>query len=157
MPQLTYDFEMKAAIPGMVVDLQAAVIKTRAAEGDIELGLGVVQGTDPEKQVKIPSTTGQKFEGVSVEQWDVRKDFTTSEGLYDDKRDMAVLRKGLIWVHIDQDVTINDPVYVRHSGGNEGYFRKDADTANADLVPTAIFRNTATAATGIAQIEINIP
>jgi len=159
MPQLTYDFEMKAAVAGMVVDLQNANIKSRAAEVDIDFGLGLVQGTDPEKQVKLPTATGQKFEGISVEQWTVRQDINTQDGVYKAKDNMAVLRQGLIWVRIDQDVQINDPVYVRHTStsGKEGYFRKDADTDKADLVPSAIFRSTATADEGIAQVEINIP
>jgi len=157
MPQLTYNFDMSVAVAGMVSDSRAANIISRAAEGDVDFGLALIQGTDPKVQVKVPLAAAGVFEGISVESWNVVQVLSTNTGLYKDTESVPVLRKGKIWVHIDQDISINDPVYFRHTGGNEGYFRKDADTGNADLVPTGVFRGDATAASGIAEIEINLP
>lgn len=157
-PQLSYDHEMQKAIPGMVSDLTDKTIISRAAEGDVDFGLALVQGTDPQKQVKVP-TASAVFEGVSAERFYIEQDLATGEGVNKDGESVAVLRKGRIWVHIDQDVAINDPVYFRHTSslGKEGYFRKDISGGEADLVPTAIFRRTATAAEGLTEIEINLP
>jgi len=156
MPQLSYDIEMQKAIPGMVSDLRPKTIESRAAEVDIDFGLALVRGTDPAKQVKIP-TASAKFFGVSAERYYLEQDLATNQGLYKEGESVPILRKGRLWVHIDQDVAIDDPVYFRHTGGDEGYFRKDADTANADLIPQAIFASAGTAADGKAEIEINLP
>lgn len=156
MPQLTYSETMTAAFAGLIADGRNDTTESWPAHEDIEFGLGLVREGD---KVRIPNTSGVPIAGIAASDWFIEQNpaLTPAGGVYRTTQTVATLRKGLIWVKIDQDVLINDPVYLRHTGGDEGYFRKDADTANADLVPGAIFRAAATAVSGIALVEINLP
>jgi len=52
--QLNYNLNMSEAYEGLIATLEATNVKSGAAEGDVEFGFGVVNGTDDEKQVKLP-------------------------------------------------------------------------------------------------------
>lgn len=75
---------------------------------------------------------------------------------YAAKDSIPYLKKGKIWVRVESGVTRNAGAFARHTGGNEGQFRHDADTANATAVPTAFYRTSATAG-NLALLEINLP
>lgn len=71
-----------------------------------------------------------------------------------------LIRRGLVWVKVEEIVAAGDPVFVRHASGAGGTalgaFRKSADTATAAQLPSAIYRTSA-AANGLALVEINLP
>jgi len=71
-----------------------------------------------------------------------------------------VLKKGYIWVAIEEDVAYGDPVHVRISAaGNEklGAFRPSADGANTtDISSIARWTRGGLAADGIAILELNL-
>lgn len=71
---------------------------------------------------------------------------------------MNVLRRGRIYVTVEEAVAKGDPVYWRvtdnGAGKVRGQFRKSADTATAVLVSTAIYTTSAPAG-GYAVIELN--
>jgi len=73
---------------------------------------------------------------------------------------VSLLTKGRVYVYVDQDVTSDDPVYVRFVAGTGdsliGRFRKDADTGEAFLVPDARYTVGASDG-GLAVLEINMP
>ena len=72
---------------------------------------------------------------------------------------MSVLRKGRIYVQVEDAVTAGNDVYVRYVAGTGetlGAFRSDADTSDAAVLPGAKYRTSA-AASGITIIEINLP
>lgn len=58
MSQTVYSRDMGEAFAGMKVDSQYDVVESHLAEngpGDIGFGYGVIAGTDPKRQVRIPS------------------------------------------------------------------------------------------------------
>ena len=73
---------------------------------------------------------------------------------------VSVLTRGRIYVYTEQDVTVQDSVYLRSvAGGSDekrGQFRKDDDGGNAFLVSGARFLKDASAG-GITIVEVNLP
>lgn len=74
---------------------------------------------------------------------------------------MPVLRRGMVWVPISQDVDPTSTVYVQKTAGagakTKGSFRADNDGGNADSVSGAKFCGVFTAVGGKALLEINLP
>ena len=69
-----------------------------------------------------------------------------------------LFRRGYIWVRINQDVALADPVFIQHTtNGNKlpGYFRKDADGGNAQAV-NGRWVNLGTELGGMAGLELNL-
>lgn len=162
--QTTYDLYYLRAKAGMLGDVRDNTQESYAAENEFNFGMAAVFGTNAEKQIKKAVATGEVFAGITVaamttEQTLVPGSISDSTGKWLQYDMVPTLRKGQIWVKVTQDVNPNDPVYFVHTNADPtkiGYFRKDADTANADLVPTGIFR-TAALAGGLALVEINLP
>lgn len=78
---------------------------------------------------------------------------------YKTQSSMSILRKGLIWVEVEDAVVPGGAVYVRHvagAGEQLGAFRSDADGSDADILPNARYK-TAASAGGLAQLDINLP
>lgn len=73
---------------------------------------------------------------------------------------VSLLTRGRVYVFVDQEVTSDDPVYMRFvDGGGDsliGRFRKDDDSGKAILVPDARYTVGASAG-GLATLEINMP
>lgn len=72
---------------------------------------------------------------------------------------MGILRKGRIYVAVEDAVVAGGDVYVRHvvgAGEVLGACRSDADGSDASILPSAKFRSSA-AIGGIAIVEINLP
>lgn len=73
----------------------------------------------------------------------------------------AVARKAMIYVALNQDVALLDPVYlqVTQNGANmPGQFRMDDDGGNAELLsPGFRWERPGTAAAGIAVLDLNFP
>lgn len=148
---------------GEIYDRSYSLVQSYKAESEIRFGQACVAGTDLDTQVKTPSTTGQKFRGISVALWQIEQKLTgyptTSSGVYQVGEVVGVLGRGVIWVKVSQDVQIDDPVYFVHTDANPlivGTFRKDANVNKADLVPTGIFKKAALSG-GLAVVEINLP
>lgn len=66
------------------------------------------------------------------------------------------LKKGRVYVAVEDAVTAGLPVFVRFQAGNVGGFRSDVDGVNAVALPGAKFVTSTTGA-GIAIIELNLP
>lgn len=155
MTQLNYNLYQGAAHAGLLYDIEPHRIITNAAEGAILFGRAVVAGTDAEKQVMLPDPSGlEKFRGVAKSTWAQEQDIT-GEGQYKDKAAVNVMKQGVIWVEINQNVLVDDIAYFVYTAGADlGKFRKD-DT-NAILVPTGVFRSSANSGE-LVQLEINLP
>jgi len=161
--QTTFDLYFNAAKLGELYDRRSSVTESFVAQAAIRFGQAVVAGTDLDRQVTIPAGTGMTFRGISIAVWQIEQQITayptTSSGSYPIASVVPVLRRGSIWVRVNQDVVIDDPVYFVHTDADPlkvGNFRKDADTNKADLVPTAVFRKAAKAGE-LAVVEINLP
>ena len=164
--QTTYQQYFDRAKAGLVADIRTAILESFAAETELNFGMATVAGTNPEKQVKKPSTAGEVFRGITVAEWTMEQKLTGAPASTTDsigkfiQYDMVpILRRGLIWVKVIQDVIVDDAAYFMHSSpapADNGYFRKDTAGGQADLVPTGVFRSSALAGE-LALLEINLP
>ena len=144
--QTAYQATLDAAFEGQKTDLGMVDIISKLAEGgDIDFGRAVVRGTDDGSAI-LPSVTGEDFLGVT--------EYTTAWAanasdihLYQQYREMNIVRVGRIWVWTEQAVVPGDPAFFRYAAGAGGTvigrFRKDVDTASADAIPGATFESTA--------------
>lgn len=162
MSQLTYSESAEDAFAGMLGDSGDNDIFSRAnGEGAaVEFGVAVTVGTDTFKQFELPDAGGDAILGVLAHRHTQdRALLSGTEGLKD-KEDGDVLRKGRIWVRVEEAVAPGEAVYFRHtaSGPNTflGRFRNDADTATATLVANASWVKGSSGA-GIALLDINLP
>jgi len=161
--QTDFSLYFNAAKLGELYDRREALTEAFVAETALRFGQACVVGTDKDRQVKAPSTTGQVFRGISIATWQLEQQITgyptDSSGSYPIKMPLPVLRRGSIWVKVSQDVSVDDPVYFVHTDASPaivGTFRKDANTDKADLVPTGVFRKAAKSGE-LAVVEINLP
>ena len=158
MSQTSYEVKAPEAFAGLLGDTNLLDAASRANEEsvDMEFGIGVIPGTDGSKQMLLP-TTGVALLGVTMHRHQEDRSLSGEDGILADGGNAEVITKGSVWVHIDQDVVVGDPVFVRIAGGNQGWFRTDVDTADAEAVPGARWEKDALAATGIALLDINLP
>jgi hypothetical protein len=125
------------------------------AQPIVGFGLALAQGTqDPECRLLAANT--DKVIGVSV--------FSHADNInngvegYAAQSAVNVLRRGTIWVKVEEAVAAEDPVYVRAvavSPEVAGAFRKTADGADTIALSGCKFLSSA-AAGGLALVDINI-
>lgn len=142
---------------------------TTATSTSIPFGRAVVtdsyDSTWDQTNVKLPTTTGQVFFGISMF---VQKanpnavpDSTgdaTGDASYVDKEAMAIVRRGLVWVVAEDDVALTDTVYFRQTVNGDmplGAFTPTND-GETDAVPTAKWRSEGSAG-DLVLVEINLP
>jgi hypothetical protein len=156
--QTAYTDSPAIAIAGMIVDstLYRDVL-TRVVEdaAGIPPGVAVVKGTS-DAQVKVPTATGQVTGGtlIGVTVYLAMR----SPGVYERYAQVPVMRKGRIWVQVEEAVVEGDAVFVRFAAGTGtqlGAFRKTADTATAVALPGARFLTSASAS-GFAQVDLTL-
>lgn len=155
-----------AAIEGMLADNAGiSVISRAAANAAIPQGRAVVfVAGDTDAQVRIPATTGQvsgpNLMGVSF------FEDTAPANPYAVGDQVPVLRKGKVWVLVEEAVTPASSVFVRHAAGTGGTaakplggFRASADSnTSATLVSIDVARYlTSASADGLALLAINLP
>lgn len=150
-----------AGFEGQRVDLQLTNITSKVVQdaAGILFGRAVVRGT-ADNQCKLPTGASQGFLGVT----EMTSAWTESEAgvhQYNQYREANIIDFGEVWVYTEQSVVPGDAVYFRHTASTApldvvGRFRKDADTANAELITGASWEST-TAAGGIAKLKLNTP
>lgn len=129
----------------------------------VPVGRGVVYDSSNDTAM-LPSGASQLFLGVAFDD----KSLAIESPSYVRAADggwpnMPVLKRGLVWVPISQDVDPSLPVYLQHTSGGgallPGVFRADADTANASLVAATVaqWEGPYTAVSGRALLSINLP
>lgn len=130
------------------------------ADDEMPFGIGVFAGTDWDECI-VPNGSGT-FLGVSV--LDHSYPNISSDGsVVTSGGPVGVMRKGRIWVVVDQAITVGAAVYVRHTGSAaevRGSFRVDADTADAQVVSAgARWASVDQVVNGvrIAKLELNLP
>ena len=78
---------------------------------------------------------------------------------YEPQSAVSILRRGRVYVQVEDAVVEGGAVYVRHvagAGEQLGAFRSDADTSDAGILPGASYRSSADAG-GLAIVELNLP
>jgi len=125
---------------GLLADNAYSDMVSRAAEGGIAFGRLTVLGTDPDKQVMLPAasadvTTALKNMGVSVLAQDYVLNDTLIEAGVVDKDAVDCLRKGRIYVKVEEAVTPLSTVYARFSAlGQISVLTFDADFVTSNTV-----------------------
>ena len=115
MSQTTYPTDLSQAFEGMIADAATPPdILSRANEESaiVPFGLAVVPGTDGGKQFALPSATGQTVLGVLAHRH--QRDDVNAAGLAEGETG-DILKRGRIWVVTEVAVTVDDPVYFRHT------------------------------------------
>ncbi|MFW6086150.1 MAG: structural cement protein Gp24 [Myxococcota bacterium] len=138
--------EGQLAQPAQFQDIASGKVET---EDGIAPGLGVVQGTEDD-QVAIADDSAT-IVGVSVLR--VARETAT----WAENEVMPVLKKGYIYVRVEDAVSKHGDAFVRHTApGSEtvGAFRSDGDGGNARSFP-GVFRSDAGAGE-LALLEVDV-
>lgn len=111
MAQLAgYELDRTLSFPGDTADMSARVVDSYAAQGVIEFGEGVQEGTDPAKQVA--PFAGGTFVGVA------KYSHAEETGQYEDEGTVAVVTFGRVIVDtLAVDVTAGETAYVVDASG----------------------------------------
>lgn len=158
MAQLVYNIDQAIAVAGLLGDLSPKYVRSYKATVEIAFGLAVSLSGTSGDSAKIPTATDDVTAtplGVAVFSHD---QVNTGAPGYPIDAAVNVLRKGTIWVKVEEAVNAEDPAFVRFATGTGtvlGSFRKSADTATAVALPGAKFLTSA-AANGLALLSINI-
>lgn len=152
------------AYEGQVENWAQADIITRAAEAALDAGLGCKQGADDKGCLGVSGAgdvTGKPFLGITI--YDPSKYVNWPSGvtkMYPIGQLVSIMRKGRIWVFVEEAVTPASTPYCRiiANGGNNvlGRFRASVDGGNAEAVPASRFWTSAGAG-GFALLELNLP
>jgi hypothetical protein len=144
MPQLTYNNAPAKGFAGQIADLGPRYVVSRLngeASANLPFGIGVQKGAT-DSECLLPSATGQLIEGVTVRETYIDSSSLATNGAIAPDAMAAIMKKGAIYVLPEQNVVKGDPVYCRHTVNGAltpGRFRKDADTAKADLLAGAMW------------------
>lgn len=162
--EASYGFSLDVAQAGQFAGLDFDHVESRAAEGAIPFGHGVIFGTDAEKQVAVPADDTGTFAGVAAFTHAKEQgiDATATEGglystgtEYSDKDAVNVMRRGRIYVELTEDgVTAGETAYVDvTTSGEEGKF---TSVSTDNLATGGVFR-TGGDTGDLAILELNLP
>ena len=126
--QTTYNYFPQHGTPGGIVDVSPLAIDTRIVEentGVVFPGMGVVTGTTPGVQIKLPvsADTAAKFEGITINRRTTERDLAGD--LYiRNKSALGVVRWGRVYVAVEPSKApaYNDALYLITDGTYAGYF-----------------------------------
>lgn len=166
MSQTAYDEKPKIAMPGMIADNSPNRIRTgkftNAAGG--QFGTFVTKGA-AEGDVTLLADANSKIAGLLVHTHHVDAQSAPAGKDLAQNDIVPVAEEGRFYVVIEEDMTEDDPVYVRHTANGAGKLqigavRKDADDAGgakAVLLKGATVRRGGTlAGDGVAVISFNL-
>ena len=155
--QTRYSFNTPIGAAGGIVDLAPYAVDTflnEAENGVMKFGVGVVQGTKPGVNVKLPASgaTAAKFEGITVNnrttEYDMDGKLAVRKGA-----SVGVMRYGRVYGRVAAGVTpaYGEAVYMIASGTEAGYF---TNVAEGNVAIKARFMGAVDAAAQIAPIEL---
>jgi len=163
MSQTAYTVEPAVGFRGLLADPNDDSFAIPLANGaGAAVGFGVMVRRDaanPEDQFDIFSATGQAPVGILVHTHAQENPALAGDLGVDLLEPASVLRRGRIWVRVEEAVAVGDDVFFRHTAGTGteiGAFRNDADTASCDQITNAQWLQGSTGA-GVALLEVNIP
>jgi len=155
MVQTTYTNDHIPGFVGQYADLQLTNVLSRSAEATvIDFGLAVVRGT-ADDQCLLATATGGSFLGITARTITGTAD-TAGDRTYQIGESVNILDEGVIYAICEDGCVPGDDVFFRHTvAGVEvlGALRTDADTADADQIPNAVW-DTTTAAGEIGTVKL---
>lgn len=151
---------MTKGYTGQLADSHAPkdVVSGKATAAAIKFGyLAVIDTANGDGAVMPPAVTGDitnKTVGIVMASQSLESSLS-GDPQYGRYSAVPVLRRGRVWVSVENAVAEGGLVYARHTA-DFGRFRADTDTGAATLVPGAVYRTSTTGA-GLAVVEINLP
>jgi hypothetical protein len=143
-----------------VVPTNLTVVLTTANGGVVPFGLGIAQG-DADNTGRLPVDGSEIQIGISVLDQMQPNQPVTGDHEYTLNSVMSVLKRGRIYVAVEDAVAIGGDVYVRHTtganGSQLGSIRSDNDGGKAAQLTGAVFGSTQATPGGLAIIDINKP
>lgn len=160
--QTTYSLLPSAAVAGMLDQtFEARDIVTRMPAATMTTGQAASVSGTAGAAAKTPAAAGDVAAGTLLGV--VPFDPTRSSLSYTTSDPMPIVRKGRVWVTVEEAVNDGDQAYVRittHSSNTPGGWRKSADTVSAVdtavAAPGCYFRTSASSG-GLALLELNLP
>lgn len=146
--QTTYTSNIRAGLPGMIVDMipKTLISRTVQAAGGLAFGIPVIQGTaDKAGRASTTGDTAANFVGISVRDRSVKAEANA----YSQYESARVMTKGAIWVTASVQVAAGDPVYFVPATG----VWTNVATDNV-LVAGARFDTSTTGTNQIAQVRL---
>jgi hypothetical protein len=134
MAQTSYSVNPEVGYRGLLADPNRDAFIIPMANGAAAAqGFGIMvkrDATNPEEQFDIFSAAGQKPLGITVHTHAQEDPSLTDPAGIALLESASILRRGRIWVRVEEAITVGDPVYFRHTSGTGteiGAFRNDAD------------------------------
>jgi len=137
--QTSYSQYMDEAIVGTLYDISPRTIDSKVAETAIGLGFGLIAGTDPEIQAKVPSATfSTGFLGVALLQ--AKEQDSDGKVIYAAENTVPVLRKGRAWVPFISGyaITAETAAYLICTGDNAGQWTNAAGATALAALTTPV-------------------
>lgn len=132
--QTSYPMYKDRAFAGMLATSEFSQVTTRVAEGDIEFGLGMVNGST-DLGVKVPSATTDVFAGIARHTHNIAGKYKTKDAVNN-------ATHGVYYVPVTVDVVAHTPAYVISTGANAGKF---TNVSTNNIATGAKFRESGTA------------
>lgn len=160
--QTSYNFATSKGVAGGLYDLSPYSVDSRrneSSDGALKFGMGVVVGTTAGNQVKVPSATTNKFEGIALNGFSTELNMTGNLVIKKGVT-VGVLSKGRAWVRIKTGITVayGDDVYLIASGDNAGLFTNAEEKVENTVLSIKITgaKFIGTKGTGnVAPVELN--
>lgn len=151
--QTSYAFDLAVAFAGQLADLNDFESKSGLLEGaaNIPFGVGLKKGSADDGYV-LPAAGGDLIDGIAIHTHAVDtiglSGLSPSDAGLQPKQTFAVLRRGYIWVKVEEAVVRDDTAFCRYATGTGtqlGAWRKSADTSTAAIVKGARYMTSAAA------------
>ncbi|MFG8133168.1 hypothetical protein ACEOP2_22390 [Pseudomonas aeruginosa] len=147
--QTTYSANIRAALPGMLVDESQKTLLSRTVENAAGIGFGVpaIQGTaDKAIRPAQAGDTAAGYVGITVRDRSVKAEANA----YSQYESARIITEGPIWVTASVQVAKRDPVYFVPATGAW------TNVASGNVqVPNASFDTSTTGANQIAQVRLS--
>lgn len=157
--QTSYQNQHNPAYEGMKAST-SELLNTRsyfAEGGNLLPGRGVVFGTDPAKQCKLPATNSTDALVAGITMRELNRVVDDSDVSENQNRPVTVVTQGVIWAVAVTGCSPGDPVHlvINPAGGNTiGTLRDSADSTNTVALAGCKWLTAATAG-NLAQVSIN--
>lgn len=153
--QTSYSLYMAAAFPGMLADMFHADFVSKVSAEDIPFGRLLSRGTGDDV-VKLPASAGDITGGAIGISVHTHKEPVAGVAQYVAKETIPVLKKGRIWVQVEDAVADGGDVHVRYVAGTGvvGGFLGAAVSSETAILPNAKYVTSASAG-GLAVVEIH--
>ena len=130
MSQISYSDTMLAGVAGQIGSSVPRTVKSYNNPDEIIYhGRAAAKISGDDDGCELPNGSGADIIGVSL------RDLGNIDGYYETKSSVALMKDGEVYVEVEEDVTPDDDVYVRHTGKAQVQtFVLDADLVSSNVI-----------------------